>query len=97
MLFMEFWAVAVRDDDIRARFKLRYERVRDSMTELIDRAAKDFGIALPLPAAHLAIAVDALADGLALQKLTDPDAVPDELLGSVLSLLIRGVGDDGRR
>ena len=40
-----------------------------------------------MPAEHLAIAIDALADGIARQKLADPDAVPDELMGGVLSLL----------
>jgi len=34
------------------------------------------------------VAIDALADGIARQKLADPDAVPDELMGRVLSLLL---------
>jgi hypothetical protein len=33
------------------------------------------------------VAIDALADGIARQKLADPEAVPDELMGRVLSLL----------
>ena len=37
-----------------------------------------------MPAEHLAIVIDALADGIARQKLADPDAVPDELMGEVL-------------
>ena len=46
------------------------------------------------------MAIDALADGIARQKLADPDAVPDELMGSVLSLLFaaatRPAGTDTR-
>ena len=37
------------------------------------------------------MAIDALADGIARQKLADPDAVPDDLMGRVLSLLFAGV------
>jgi hypothetical protein len=40
-----------------------------------------------LPSEQLAIAIDALADGIARQKLADPAAVPDELMGTVLALL----------
>ena len=37
------------------------------------------------------VTIDALADGIARQKLTDPDAVPDDLMGRVLSLLFAAV------
>jgi hypothetical protein len=57
------------------------------ITRLIRRAADEFDLELALPAEHLAIAVDALADGIARQKLADPAAVPDGLLGGALSLL----------
>ena len=43
-----------------------------------------------MPAEQLAIAIDALADGIARQKLADPEAVPDELMGRVLALLLAG-------
>jgi hypothetical protein len=46
---------------------------------------------LALPAEQLALTIDALADGIARQKLTDPDAVPDDLMGRVLSLLFEAV------
>ena len=51
-----------------------------------------------IPAEQLAVAIDALADGIARQKLADPDAVPDDLMGRVLSLLLaaatRPAGED---
>ena len=49
---------------------------------------REFDLELSLPAEQLAVAVDALADGIARQKLADPEAVPDELMGRVLSLLL---------
>jgi hypothetical protein len=48
---------------------------------------REFELDRALPAEQLAIAVDALADGIARQRLADPSAVPDELMGNVLALL----------
>ena len=87
LLFVEFWAFAVRDPDVRPEVARRMAAIRQMITRLIARAAEEFDLELALPAEHLAMAVDALADGLARQKLADPQAVPDELLGGVLSLL----------
>ena len=52
---------------------------------------REFDLELELPAEQLALAIDALADGIARQKLADPDAVPDDLMGRVLSLLFAAV------
>jgi AcrR family transcriptional regulator len=95
MLVMEFWAQAVREPELRPRFAARYERIRTALAELIDQSAAELGITLAVPARELAIAVDALADGFALQKLADPDGVPDDLLGRLIVLLLRGAAVDG--
>lgn len=87
LLFVEFWAFAVRDPSVRPEVARRMAAIRQMITRLIAHAAEEFELELALPAEHLAIAVDALADGIARQKLADPRAVPDELLGGVLSLL----------
>lgn len=90
MLFMEFWAFAVRNPHVRGRFAARYAEVRAALSEMIENGARELGVELLIPAEQLATAIDALADGFALQKLADPDAVPDELFGTVLSLLLDG-------
>ena len=90
MLFIEFWAFAVRNPEVRPRFAARYADVRAAVSRLIDSGARELGVELAIPAEQLATAIDALADGFALQKLADPDAVPDELFGTVLSLLFEG-------
>ena len=91
LLFMEFWAYGVRDTDMRPRVAEQFGRMRQLLTRLIADGMRDFELELELPAEHLAVAIDALADGIARQKLTDPDAVPDELMGRVLSLLFAAV------
>ena len=90
LLFMEFWAYAVRNPEVRPRFAARYADVRTAVSRIIEDGARDLGVELALPADQLAIAIDALGDGFALQKLADPDAVPNELFGTILALLLNG-------
>ena len=82
LLFMEFWAYGVRDPRCAARSPRASRRCASVLTRLIADGARDFDLELELPAEQLAIAIDALADGIARQKLADPDAVPDELMGA---------------
>jgi AcrR family transcriptional regulator len=88
MLMMEFWAYGVRDEEIRPKVAERLAQMRELLTRLIAETAREFDLELALPAEQLAIAIDGLADGIARQKLADPDAVPDELMGRVLGLLL---------
>lgn len=90
LLFMEFWAYGIRDPDVRGQIAERFAQVRRLLTDLIADAMREFGIEMHLPAEHLAIAIDALADGIARQKLADPDVVPEDLFGQVIGLLVAG-------
>jgi AcrR family transcriptional regulator len=90
LLFMEFWAYGVRDPQVRPQVAARFAQVRKMLTKLIADGMREFGLELELPAEQLAIAIDALADGIARQKLTDPEVVPDDLLGRVIALLVAG-------
>ncbi len=91
LLFMEFWAYGVRDPSVRPKVAARFAQMRELLTRLIADGMREFDLELALPAEQLALTIDALADGIARQKLTDPDAVPDELMGRVLSLLFAAV------
>ena len=97
LLFMEFWAYGVRDEQVRPKVAERFAHVRRMLTTLIADSAREFDLQLQLPAEQLAIAIDALADGIARQKLADPAAVPDELMGTVLSLLLTGAAAPRRK
>jgi AcrR family transcriptional regulator len=88
LLFMEFWAYGVRDDEMRPKVAAGFAQTREVLTRLIAAAARELDLELALPAEELAVAIDALADGIARQKLADPAAVPDELMGRVLALLL---------
>jgi AcrR family transcriptional regulator len=91
LLFVEFWAYGVRDPRVRPKVAERFAHMRELLTRLIADGMRDFDLELALPAEELALTIDALADGIARQKLTDPGAVPDDLMGRVLSLLFAAV------
>ena len=87
LLFTEFWAYGVRDAQVRPKVAVRFAQVRELLTTLIADGVREFDLELQMPAEQLAVAIDALADGIARQKLADPNAVPDDLMGKILSLL----------
>jgi AcrR family transcriptional regulator len=90
LLFTEFWAYGVRDLSVRPKVAARFAQVRVLLTQLIADGVREFDLELDIPAEHLAVAIDALADGIARQKLADPEAVPDDLMGRVLSIMLAG-------
>jgi AcrR family transcriptional regulator len=90
LLFMEFWAYGVRDARMRPKVAARFAQVREMLTKLIADGTREFELELEIPAEQLAVAIDALGDGIARQKLADPEAVPDDLMGRVLALLLAG-------
>ena len=75
LLFMEFWAYGVRDPQVRPKVAERFAQMRQVLTQLIADGVREFDLELALPAEQLAVAIDALADGIARQKLADPEAV----------------------
>lgn len=87
-LFIEFWARAQRDDDVRAEFAARRAEAREDLGALIAEEAKRRELVLPLAPEELATTLLALSNGLAIERLTDEDAVADDLLGRLLALLL---------
>src|SRR2546425_848747 len=89
-LQIEFWSYAVRDPELRPRFAARLAAFRETFAQLIEEGARDLGLDLPPGfAERMGTVVNALGNGLALEKLADPDAVPDELLGSTIALIFQ--------
>jgi AcrR family transcriptional regulator len=90
-LFIEFWAYAVREPQVRERFAERLAAFRLATGRIVASGAEARGIELePGSVARLGTFVNALANGLALEKLVDPTAVPDELFGDLLVLIFTG-------
>lgn len=87
-LLIEFWTIWVRDPEQRPRHAERFRAVREAIGGLVAEQADELGVELALPAEQVGAAIVALADGLALQRLADRDAIPDDLLASVLGVLV---------
>ena len=91
-LFIEFWAYAVREPRVRERFAQRFAAFRATMSRLVLEGAQQHSLPLtPELAERLGIVINALGNGLALEKLADPGAVPDELFGDMLVLIFQGM------
>jgi AcrR family transcriptional regulator len=90
-LFIEYWSHAVRDPDLRPEFAARFAALRETTARLIAAEAEAAGVELPLAPEQIAVAVNALTNGIALEHLADPEGVPIDLYGSLLSLLLGAV------
>jgi hypothetical protein len=80
-LLLEFWIHALRDEGLRAKLSAVRQRLRQSI-------AAGFHDDMPVPPETAATLVFALANGLGLERLTDPDAVPPSMLPAILERLL---------
>ena len=87
MLLFEYWAAAARDPKLRHAYNARQHELRGTLAQALEARHATTGVPLTYPAERLATAVLALAYGIAMNKLVDSDAAPDELLGEILDLL----------
>jgi len=82
LLAIEFWTHAAREPAVLEAFSARYRRFRDSLAEL---GPKDSSLGTQ----RWAIVTLALANGLALERLIDPDGVPGDLMAAVQARIAR--------
>jgi AcrR family transcriptional regulator len=92
LLFIEFWARAVRDPRLREEFARQRRSARELIARFLEQQAAQLGIELPVPADQLAVAVLALSNGIAIEQLADPDTVDASVFGTTLGLLLDGLG-----
>ena len=90
-LFIEYWSHAVRDPELRPEFASRFAALRETTARLLSAEAEAAGVELPLEAEQIAIAVNALTNGIALEHLADPEGVPIDLYGPLPALLLGAV------
>ncbi|HXV05482.1 MAG TPA: TetR/AcrR family transcriptional regulator [Solirubrobacterales bacterium] len=90
LLFHEYSAMAVRDPKLGAKFVERNRKLRTEIAAAIEARNKALGIPLTIPAEQIATAVIGLAHGLSVDQLTDPESVPSDLIGQILSMIEAG-------
>lgn len=91
LLDIEFWTYAVRDRELRDRYAAIYRRLGDTAARLVEQATTSFGLELSATPEELGKMINALATGLTVERLADPDRVSDGAFEAALALLARGM------
>ncbi len=90
LLFLELWQRAVRSGRAETAFRERRRGLHASITAAIVHHFGETDTPFPLPPDEMATLLMALSNGLAIERHADPGAVPDDLLGRALNLLMGG-------
>lgn len=88
VMLIELWSHAMRDETFRREFGPRFGALRIVIGRLAEEIAAERGTELALPPEEMGTVLKALGNGFALEKLADPDGVPDELFGRAVELLL---------
>src|SRR6185312_7484275 len=91
LLTQEYWALAARDPALRARFAQRQRSLREVVAQAIVAHHEATSVALTYDPVQLATALLALGHGLGMERIIDPDAVPDALFGEMIQLVYDGL------
>jgi AcrR family transcriptional regulator len=91
LLYFEFWAYAARNAALREEFGKRRRPIQKMLAEMIERQCSEAGVRLPIAPEHVAVALGALIDGLAFERVIDPNSVSDELFGLLVSRVLSGL------
>jgi AcrR family transcriptional regulator len=84
-LFVEAWRHALEDAKFRTRFVETTEALVSAIKRMVlEGFAQDDAAVAEETAGRIALVIFGLANGLAMQKIVDPTAVPDELFGDAL-------------
>jgi AcrR family transcriptional regulator len=90
-LFFEFTVYAARNEDFRVQLVARYRTMRERIAELLAARAARLGIEPVLPPGQVATMTFAMANGIALERLLEPEAVPDGLYPEMMAVFFTGL------
>ena len=92
VLEREYWSLALRDPELRARYAERQTELRGTLARALEARARHLGTpALPMPAEDVARIVMSIIGGLAVEELIEPGSVRPDLLGETLALVYAGL------
>jgi AcrR family transcriptional regulator len=93
-LFFEFIAYAARRPQVREEFARRFVRAgREEIAAVIAEHTHDRESTLPMASPDLAVVLSALVNGLLIERVFDPAAVPDELIDRAVALVLGATGE----
>jgi AcrR family transcriptional regulator len=90
-LFFDLAAYAGRNESFRGELVARYRGLRDRIADIYERRAGELDIEPPLPVEQIATMTFAMANGIGLQQMLDPDSVPEDLYATMLVAFFSGL------
>ena len=92
LLDREYWSLAIRDPELRARYAERESELRTALARAIEARGRHLGTPdMPMPAEDLARVVMSIIGGLAVDELIEPGSVRADLVGETLALIYAGL------
>ena len=91
-LFFEFAAYAARNEEFRQELVTRYRALRERVADIYSRQKEKLGIEPAVAPEQVAAMIFAMVNGLALEKLLEPDVVADDAFGTMLVAFFAGLG-----
>src|SRR4051812_43647242 len=92
LLEREYWSLAIRDPELRARYAERQSELRHDLAVGMEARARHLGTPdLSIPADDVARIVMSIISGLAVDELIEPGSVRPELLGEALAIVYAGL------
>jgi AcrR family transcriptional regulator len=92
LLEREYWSLAIRDPELRARYAERQKELRDALAMGLGARARHLGTpGVPMPAEDVARIVMSIINGLAVDELIEPGSVRPELVGEALAVVYAGL------
>jgi AcrR family transcriptional regulator len=89
LLGLDLIAYSGRNPEFRDRQIAYHRESLREIADIVESSAREFGLELPLPPDRFAIVLNALGIGLSIEKLLDPESVPDDLYGTAITLMYR--------
>jgi AcrR family transcriptional regulator len=91
LLVFEFALHAARERRFARSFNRRETKLRKALVRVIQERAEARGVELPLPPEELALGINALGNGLALEDLIQEASVPENLFEELIGYLLLGL------
>ena len=92
LLEREYWSLAIRDPDLRARYAERQTELRGELASAMEARARHLGTPeLTMPAEDVSRIVMSIIGGLTVDELIEPGSVRPELLGDALAVIYAGL------
>jgi hypothetical protein len=92
LLAREYWSLAIRDPELRARYAERQAELRQELAVAMEARVRHLGgPELPMPAEDVARLVMSIIGGLTVDELIEPGSVRAELLGEALATIYAGL------